>query len=431
MKNITEKFGRGTETQGRALIQVRDGSTSKVVQEVRSKNLLFDSGLAAQANGIGYARLMRQVKLGSGSTQPNSYYDGSITFTQVGTTLTASGVFFTSAMIGGVFKWNTGGTGGDEMYITAVGSSVSATVSQSATVGTGAAATVWQVQQTSLQTALPTLGFLTSATYGVVATGASISGNVLTLIREFVFPVETVNYTVNELGYCNLEGGGTVLGRFDISGTPVTVSTSQFLVVTLTFTFAVSPSAPATVGNVGTNVDTSGTAMIMCWDNQSLQNNGSQVDIQSSVAVHDFLDGFGQLSLGFLAATQSLPGSIPTPTLVNGQCNTVTNLSTIYQTNSGSIAAGAAQTVVNSSGTCSLGGACAGGKAVNIAAVTISFSITTAGQVVEALVFGVEPNGGQVTNNFVLNLTTPVTLPTGTLAGSFTFTNTFGRELSN
>src|SRR5665213_655630 len=431
MKNITEKFGRGTETQGRALIQVRDGSTSKVVQEVRSKNLLFDSGLAAQANGIGYARLMRQVKLGSGSTQPNSYYDGSITFTQVGTTLTASGVFFTSAMIGGVFKWNTGGTGGDEMYITAVGSSVSATVSQSATVGTGAAATVWQVQQTSLQTALPTLGFLTSATYGTVATGASISGNVLTLVREFIFPVETVNYTVNELGYGNTEGGGVCLGRFDISGTPVTVSTSQFLVVTLTFTFAVSPSAPATVGNVGTNVDTSGTAMVMCWDNQSLQNNGSKVDLQTG---HhgNFLDGSGYLGLGFLAATQSLPGSIPTPVLVNGQCNTTTDLSTTYKTSFALIAAGAGETVVNSSGTCSLGGACAGGKAVNIASVTISFSIATAGEVVGALVFGGDGSFSVgVVNNFVLNLTTPITLPTGTLTGSFTFTNTFGRELSN
>lgn len=408
---------RGVQTQGFARLQVFDSATKKLISETRQKNLLLDAGLVAQANGVGFGNLFATCILGGGSTQPNQFTTAN-TFTQAGTALTCSGNFFTSAMVGGVFKWNTSSTAGAEQYITAFISATAVTVSTSATVVSPQTGTVFQVQQTALESPLASLSvFLESDTYQSYTSATSITGNVITLARSIVFGTQSLNYTVNELGYkTSPTGTGSCLGRFDISGSPVSVSTSQFLVVTLTITFTLSPSAPASVANVGTNVDTTGTSMLTLWDCQSVNTSGATQNLQSGSS-SNLMDRSQTISVLLGSSAPSLPANIPTPSLTNGQCNTALPQTGLYVLGSGSISAVGGQQIVAT-------------KAVKAGSANFSFSLSTAGETCYGLTFGNGVSGNQVTDVFYLNFTTPQPLPSGTLSGNLTFTNTFGRQLS-
>src|SRR5208337_905188 len=71
------------------------------------ENLAFDTALSFLAgNNAGFAGVFATLKIGSG-TNANSFAGGAVTFTQSGFTLTASGSFFTSAMVGAKFKYGT------------------------------------------------------------------------------------------------------------------------------------------------------------------------------------------------------------------------------------------------------------------------------------------------------------------------------------
>jgi hypothetical protein len=76
------------------------------------------------------------------------------------------------------------------------------------------------------------------------------------------------------------------------------------------------------------------------------------------------------------------------------------------------------------------GGISQSGNPVGVGTVSASYSFTTSGETCSALVFGNNP-GGNVAQLLVLNLTTPVTLPTGSFTGSFTYKATFSRTLVN
>ncbi len=410
-------MNRGVQTQGFALLEVFDWKTKILISETRQKNLLLDTGLIAQANGVGFGNLFATCILGGGSTQPNQFTTAN-TFTQSGNVVTCSGAFFTSAMVGGVLKWNTSSTAGAEQYITGFTDSTHVTVSNSATVSTPGTATIFQVQQAGLQSVLASLGsFLESNTYQSYSSSTSITGNVLTLARSIVFPTQSLNYTINEIGYkSSPTGTGSCLGRFDISGSPVTVSTSQFIVVTLTITFTLSPSAPASVSNVGTNVNTAGSAMLTCWDCQSVNTSGSTQNLQSGSS-SDLMDRSQSISVLLGSSAPTLPGSIPTPALTNGQCNTAVPQTGLYVLGNGSIAALGGQQIVST-------------KAVKTGSANFSFSLSTAGETCYGLTFGKGVSGNQVTNIFYLNFTNPITLPSGTLSGNLTFTNIYGRQLS-
>jgi len=405
-----------TSVKGRCIARLIDAETGAIESEHLAANLVFDSGLNDLTNGRGFAAFFAGCKVGSGGTTPNSWQSGAIQFTQAGNTITVVGVagFFTGPMIGGVFEWGSG-SGGNETYITSVaGGGLSATVSTSATVSVGQAATVWNVQQTGLQNFL-----YASGTYQTTAVPTAISANTITLARTFVFPVQASPYTVNEIGYANnVAANASCNGRVLITPT-ITVGTTQFLIVTWTITFSISPSAPAAVADVsGGTFNTAGTAMLNCWDCTCVNSAGSTQNLQNNTASNLF-DKSQSIAVILLASSKTLPGAIPTPTL-NGsfQCNTNGVETGLYTLGTGSIANSSPGTIVNN-------------LAVVIGTAAFSFSITTAGETTYGLCFGADVGAGKCTDIFYQDFTTPITLPNGTLAGTLTFTNAFGRVLTN
>ena len=103
MKNILEM---------RVKCRLVDARTGHIERDFPwKKNLVLDAALnslAQRSGGLGsqsLASIMTYCQVGSG-TNPNSFPSGSITFTQVGTAVTAiGGTFFTAAMGGGILKY--------------------------------------------------------------------------------------------------------------------------------------------------------------------------------------------------------------------------------------------------------------------------------------------------------------------------------------
>src|SRR5208283_901190 len=139
--------------------EIRDAKTGAVKRVRKARpNMVFDSGLTALATGaVNFATIFSDCKIGS-SAASNSIPGNTTTFTQVGTTITASAAFFTGAMVGGIFKYGTG-TGGAEQYIASIGGGGLTAVVNGAglTVATPTAGTVWLVAQTALTTPLTAL----------------------------------------------------------------------------------------------------------------------------------------------------------------------------------------------------------------------------------------------------------------------------------
>ena len=251
------------------------------------KNLVLDQGLNALArattNGLQTtpAQSFLHCKLGGG-TAPNSIASGAITFTQSGNTLTASGNFFSNTnptnMVGGLFKWGTGGNGA-ETYITAYISPTQVTVNDAATVSTPDVGTVWQVQRLTLyDTSGIPAGAKNSNTYQTNSgdNGTTYLNNTITFKRTFLFPQQVSQYTVNEIGWSptNTSPNETFLcGRAVLSSSDV-VGTGFYYVVILELTFTYTPGTPVAVIDVGTNINTAGTAMIERWNLRTVDANG-------------------------------------------------------------------------------------------------------------------------------------------------------------
>lgn len=374
--------------------RIIDAKTKRVISESPiMKNLLLDVGLnklARQTGGIGAtypAQCSSACKIGDGNT-PVKIASGAITFTQAGTTLTASGGFFTAAMVGGIFKWGTG-TGGNEIYITAFTDSQNVTVDTSATVGTPDVGTVWQVQQTDL------VNFLFASTnYETTAgsCGTSFAGASVTHKRTYNFAQQASSYNVNEIGYSPSSSGSTVLGRLVLSATDV-VSPTNFYQVILSITFTYSPGTPTAVGDVGTNIDTSGNAML---ENVNAATTFKQVQSDGIITPgNSNLDGASSttvLRLIISAYTQnSVPGSLISPTTIN-----TTSVSWVYAGSRGKMT------------------------------LTFNLTVSTSGQSMTGI--GI---GSTSTLPFDVKLTTPFTLPTGSFLPQTVFSVTYGRTLNN
>jgi hypothetical protein len=382
---------------GKVRTRIVDAATGETVKVSPWKtNLIFDSGLNRLASGVGYANFFSTCKVGS-SNAANSIASGAITFTQTGTTITASGGFFTSGMTGAILKFGTG-TGGAEQYITFV-NSTTATSLTSMTQSTPIVGTVWLVQQTGLTTLVLSTTNLQTSTG---SNSSTFTTNSVTHQRIFVFPQQGSPYSVNEIGYDNGNGGATCNGRVVLGATDV-ISPSQFYAVEVQMTFVITPGVPTAAANVGTGIDTTGTASINFWDCQIVTAAGNQ-GFAVTNAPSMLCDGSSQIAVAVATGAQL------------SQNITQTNVPTAI----GVIA------VIGQTGNLSNSG-----QAVGVGIQNLTFSLSTAGQTVNAFVIGGNTSPTSIRPIFVLNLTTPFTLPTGTFSGTFSFKVQFTRTLSN
>jgi len=390
--------------------EIRDATTGAVKRMRKARpNLVFDSGLTALATGaINFATIFTNCKIGS-SNAANSIPGNTATFTQVGTTITASAAFFTGAMVGAIFKYGTG-TGGAEQYIASIGGGGLTAVMQGAgmTVATPTAGTVWLIAQTALTTPLTALtGGCVSNTY-VTSPGAcattfpgGASSTQITNQRTYQFPVQAAPYTVNEIGYSdNNTNAGTCNGRI-VLASPDVIAITEYYVVQIAITFTLSPNVPTAVINVGTGLNTAGNIQFQVWDCQTITSGGVAANYQASYP-SNVMDG---ANIGL----QLVLGTVP-PLNAN-----------ISQSQIGLGPSGFAST------TAALSNASLG---VGLAQATITFNFSTAGQTCSAICFG-HASGTFVSQVFVLALTTPFALPSGTFQGNLVYQRAVTRTLSN
>ncbi len=378
--------------------RIVNAKTGRIVKERPwEKNLIYDVGLNGMAIDNSTAQSCNPASAGAfcmigSGTNPVKISSGAITFTQAATTLTASGGFFTAAMVGGLFKWGTG-SGGVEVYITAFTSSTVVTVQTSATVAVPAVGVVWQVQGTGLQTHL-----FTSNSYqtnsGDCQTTYSATG--VTYQRTYVFGVQASPYTVNEIGWNPVSSTTKTMGRLVLSSSD-SVATTNFYVVVIAMTLTYSPNVPTAVADVGVNINTAGTAMVECLSTAWVQTTGATVT--SSVGT---LDNTEQSVLVFATATYTQQATIP------GRVPVLTWPTRI------AISATTWLKVAATRGTMRC---------------THTGSITTSGQTAYGV--GLSRNSSQGDVAFDIKFTTPQVLPTGTFSPTFIFQIVYDRALVN
>jgi len=259
------------------------------------ENLILDYGLNAWAKQGGAqhnpSNSFDYCQIGSGTT-PVAYPSGSITFTQATTTITASASFFTSAMVGGLFKWGTG-SGGAELYISAVEvGGLSCTVTTSATVSTAAVGTVWMVQQSSLTAFIRSQDSYATggSNCGYTTTGANI-----TMQRTYIFLPPGSAQDVNELGWYGGGDGSHCFGRLVLSTTDV-IGTSNYYVVQIQIGIDYSPASPVTVTSVGTSIDTSGTLALEAFACHVPSNTGTDATISADSSLDGESAVFGLIT---------------------------------------------------------------------------------------------------------------------------------------
>lgn len=406
--------------------QVIDALTGEtVIDNPFKKNLTYDIGLNAMARSAvgtpttlrcGPASIARVCRIGDGVT-PVKITPGGVTFTQAAFTVTASGAFFTAAMVGGILKYGAAGSGGAEYYISAFTDSTHVTVDTSATVA-ATAATVWQVQQTGMANLL-----FTSSTYqtngGDCAT--TIVGNVVTHKRTFTFPVQGAPYNVNEVGYSSQSAGTQVLGRVVLPSTDV-VSTSQFYRVIILVTVTYTPSAPTAVANLGVNWDTAGNAMMEFFSIAGVSSIGA---VDGTLPNPNFasLDATSEYS-GYLGNTSGgmyLVARIGATYAQNASISTAMGLTWgVLNTNHIQVDSNSrAWTATGVRGQMKL---------------TYTGNASTTGQTCYGI--GISPNYNSDNSNrnkpaFDILFTTPQVLPTGSWFPQIEFTQTYGRTLTN
>jgi hypothetical protein len=387
--------------------KIMDAKTGRCVKESPwRKNLILDAGLDGLAyrtsqslNTSGFANLTTRAAIGSG-TNPNSIASGAVTFTQAATTVTASAGFFTAGMVGGILKYGAG-SAGVEYYITAFISTTQVTVDTSATVG-ATVGTVWMVQQTTLQTPISdNTAYLTSAGSN------STTFNATSLVHKRTFLFGAGPYTVNEIGYAPVAPSGNanrVAGRLVLPSSDV-VGASNFYVVILSLTVSFAPATPLAVGNVGTNINTAGNAMIeysgFTYVNADGTTNGGDstaLDIGSS-------GGGSGCILNFSTATYTQNATVPTNNVEwGGSTYAVLDVTTTPSEWVYASALGTAQR--------SFGG-----------------SVTTAGQTLYGM--GMRRNFAASKPVFDIKFTTPQTAPTGSFNPVTVFKMVCGRTLTN
>lgn len=407
--------------------QVVDARSGEVVKDNPfRKNLTYDIGLNGMARSTtgtpttlrcGPASIARACRIGDGTT-PVKIASGAVTFTQAGTTVTASGAFFTAAMVGGILKYGAAGSGGAEYYISAFTDSTHVTVDTSATVAVGTAATIWQVQQTTMANLL-----FTSTTYQTNAgdNQTTLVGNVATHKRTFTFPVQGAPYNVNEVGYGPQSGGTQVCGRIVLPGTDV-VSTSQFYRVIILVTVTYTPSAPTAVANLGVNWDTAGNAMIEAWSIAGVASSG-QLDGTTPNNLFASLDATSEYS-GYLGNVSSGPALIARIGATYAQN---ASISTAFGLSWGTLNTNYILVDSNTRPWTFTG---------TRGQMKVSFTgnASTTGQTCYGIALAPVYNSDISNRNkpiFDILFTTPQVLPTGSWFPSIEFTQTYGRTLVN
>jgi hypothetical protein len=401
--------------------RIHDAKTGKILKESPwQHNLVLDIGLNGLARDAsltlqcGPASIHRYCQVGSG-TNPVKEASGAVTATQAGTTVTASGSFFTAGMVGSILKYGTG-TAGAEYYITAFTSATVVEVDTSATVGTGTVFTIWNVQQTALQTKL-----FESATYQTTAGDCSTTqtNNVGTHQRTYTFPVQGAPYTVNEIGYAPISSA-SCCGRLVLSSSDV-VGTTNFYVVVIAFSVTYSPATPSAVADLGVNFNTAGTAAYE-WNTQgSVISTSTGATTQSAVGL---IDAASEWSGAPTAAAKGVLIARIGATYTQNANPSATSLE--WGTLNTNYLAPSAATpvawtkVAGSVGKCRL---------------TIAGNLTTSGQTCYGIgISGVSAAGDTSSQHrplFDILLTTPQVLPTGSWQPSAQFELTYGRALEN
>lgn len=378
------------------LVQLRqiNAKTGKVVSETKPvKNLLMDNGLNALArstNATYPAEITSACRVGDGTTA-DKVASGAITFTQSGTTITASGGFFTSGMVGWIFKWGTG-SGGNEVYITAFTDSTHVTVDTSATVSTPDVATVWNVARTTLANLL-----YTNSTFETTAGSCqtTTTGATQTHKRTYNFAQQVSSYNVNEVGYFKVSAGTTIFGRVVLPSTEV-VAPTNFLQVVLSITFTYTPSTPTAVGNVGTNIDTSGNAMLEQFSPgfASVASSGGITGGGSGSGV----DGSGSCGIYGLSANYTQNGSTGSTTLTGTKLTFNVGASWVFASVRGKMT------------------------------ISVNTTISTAGQTLYGVALMTNSNNNII---FDVKFTSPYVTPTGSFLPQVTFACTYNRTLTN
>lgn len=387
------------------LVQLRliDAKSGRVVSETKpQKNLIMDGGLNALAqstNACYPANFAAACRVGSGATA-DQISSGAVTFTQVGTTITALSPFFTAGMTGWLFKYGSG-TGGAESYITFV-NSTTATSSVSATVAVPAVATVWNVTRSAMDALL-----YSSNTYQTNAGDCATtpSGPAVAHKRTYNFTLQGSPYTVNEIGYFSGTGGTTIFGRL-VLGSSVVVPITNFLQVVLTFTVTYSPGTPAAVPDVGTNINTAGTAMV-----------------ENIIAV---VSGAGN-NIAYINPANGSPVATSNGCLdASGGGNSVRAIySTTYSQNGSTTQT---QTPNPTSFLCANGLSWAYNSVRGQMKISTNTTITTAAETIYGI--GMYNTGG-ASIFFDVKFTTPYVDPVGSFLPRVTFAVTYDRNLSN
>ena len=390
----------------RARTFIIDAKTGRTLKKSGwSKNTMMNHGLNVLAGngalGPGFAGVISAVNIGSSNTQ-NYTYNAAITFTQAGTALTASGSFFTPAMVGQLFKYGTG-TGGSEYYITAYTSPILVTVDTSAVLATPAAGTVWNVIMSDLLLPL----FTTTAILSDPGNGTIIpTPGVAQLTRKFTFPIQSAPYTVNEIGYgVGASGSMTQFCGRVVLGSSDVVPVTSYYVVQVQLICNVSPCAAAVAfANTGTNINIAGTGIFAFYSFLAVATTtGNPISYQGLVggSAGGLMDsetcGFSLVTTPF-----SLPGG------TSPGANTATN--------TGYISPQAFFTA----------------SSVGISTASGAFNFTTAGETLYGFLLPTAVGSPlYICNDFQLRLTTPQALPSGVFQGTWAFTNVFSRTLSN
>lgn len=387
-----------TTVSARYKTQIRDAATGALVKERPwFKNLVMDIGLNSMARGANSATpaaAFTSCAIGSG-TSGNSINSGSTTFTQSGVTITANVIFFTAAMVGGIFKYGVG-SGGTEQYISSIGGGGLTCVVSGAgqAVASPTVATVWLVQQTTLQTFL-----FNQDSYQTTggSNGSTVATNTITHQRTYVFNSRGAPYTVNEIGWSNLTGnhcfGRAVLGSSDVIGV------TNFYVVIIELTLTYSPGVPTAVGNVGTGINTAGNAAVEWWDVQTIDTSGNA---GGATTLDGAVSGGAAMFLHLYTATYTQNAGIsPTisPIPASSFVKNISNWSNV-------------------------------GGTVGQMQTTFNVSFNTNGETL----FGIGINdvsGSNTAPSFDVKLTTPFTLPVGTFNPSGQFIATYSRTLVN
>jgi hypothetical protein len=241
--------------------RVRNPDGSASAWSDRRHNLLMNAGLdgVAQAD---WAHGFEWFAKGTGNL-PVENASGAITFTQVGTALTASAPFFQSTDAGAIFKYGIG-TSGAQFTVSAFIDSTHVTLSGADTVPTPTVGTLWYVTQTAMDALQATSKNYVSGSCG---SAFDVSTGIWTGTRTILFAAESGTVTIIELGWFNSGSGGvfgaTMLGRVVLPGAGVTLTAGQQLEVELQVNVTFSPIAQTAVADVsGGAWDTAGTWLL-------------------------------------------------------------------------------------------------------------------------------------------------------------------------